>query len=166
MNRKAQFKIQQMAFMILAVTIFFILAGLFYLAIYVQNLAEKANEQQERRAVINAEFFAETPELTCGSNCIDTDRLMVLKNRTSYRELWPYASIEVRRIYPRGMGRECSFGNYPDCDSYTLLDRRVQNVRKVSNFVSLCRKEAFEGFVTRKCELGKIVLGVEIKNVG
>lgn len=163
--KRGQFKIQQMAFMIVAVTIFFILAGLFYLSIYIQGIAEKANEQRERKAVINAEFFAETPELTCGSNCIDTDRLMVLKNRTSYRDFWPYSSIEVRRVAPRGSGRECTFGNYPDCDAYTLLDKKVRNTRKVSNFVALCRKESFEGFVTRKCELGKIVLGVELKDV-
>ncbi len=164
--KKAQFKIQQMAFMILAVTIFFILAGLFYLSIYIQGVAEKANEQRERRAVINAEFFAETPELTCGSYCIDTDRLMILKNRSVYKDFWPYSSIEIRRVVPRGTGRECTFGSYPDCDAYTLFDKKVRNTRRVSNFVALCRKELFQGFIAKKCELGKIVLGVEIKSIG
>ena len=144
----------------------FILAGMFYLAIYIQGVTHDANEQRERRALINAEIFAESPEFTCGSYSIDTDRLMVLRNRSSYKDFWPYSSIEVRRVYPRGVGKECTFGNYPDCDSYTLLDKKVENTRKVSNFVALCRKESFQNYVSRKCELGKIVLGVEIKSIG
>lgn len=165
MNKKAQFKIQQMAFMIVAVTIFFILAGMFYIAIYIQGAAREANEQRERRAFINAEIFAETPELTCGSYCIDTDRLLVLKNRTSYNDFWPYSSIEVIRIYPKNTRKECTFSNYPFCDTYTILDKKIENTRKVANFVALCRKESLGGYIYRKCELGKIMLGVEIKNV-
>lgn len=165
MCKSGQLKIQQMAFMILAVTIFFILAGLFYLTIYLQGIARQSNEQRERQAVINAEFFAESPEFTCGSYCIDTDRLMVLKNKTAYKNFWPYESIEVRRVYPKGIGRECNFGNYPDCDSYTIVDDKAENIRKAANFVALCRKDPVQGHVSRKCELGKIILGVEIKDV-
>ncbi len=164
--KKGQFKIQQTAFMILAVTLFFVLAGLFYLSIYLRGVARGANEQNERRALINAEIFAESPEFTCGSHCIDTDRLMVLRNRTAFKDYWPFSSIEVRRVYPAGNGKECSLSNYPNCDTYTLVDKKVKNIVKVSNFVALCRKEDLEGVIARKCELGKIVLGVEVKNAG
>ena len=166
MHNKGQFKIQQTAFMIIAVTLFFVLAGLFYLSIYLRGVARGANEQNERRALINAEIFAESPEFTCGSHCIDTDRVMILRNRTAFRDYWPFSSIEVRRVYPAGTGKECSLSNYPNCDTYTLVDKKVKNIVKVSNFVALCRKEVLEGVITRKCELGKIVLGVEVKSAG
>lgn len=165
MDKKAQFKIQQTAFMIIAVMLFFILAGMFYLAIYVQSLAQEANALRERRAIVNAEMFAESPEMTCGASCIDSDRMMVLKNASAFKEFWPYARVEIRRIYPPGLGRECTFANYPKCDTYTLMDKRIENVREFSNFVALCRRESTVSGVVRKCELGKIVLGVEVKNV-
>ena len=167
MDKKGQLKIQQMAFMMVAVTLFIILAGLFYLAIYTQHLAQSALELKERKAIVNAELFSQTPEVSCGSGCIDTDKLMALQRRKEYQGFWPYASIEFRKIYPReGLSTLCSIKNYPNCTVFTLIDKKFDCVQKVSNFVALCRREGNSGEIARRCELGKVVLGLEVNNAG
>lgn len=159
-NKKGQHKIQQMAFMLVALFIFMILAGMFFLWLYLNNLREKAATLGEEQAIIAAQFISSLPELGCGENCIDTDQAMLVKNQAFYQNFWDFESLEIRRIYPTGIGRECALSTYPNCDIYTLYDTG-KDARKISSFVALCRKENYKGSVARRCELGKIVIGIK-----
>ena len=87
---KAQMKIQQMAFMLMAIVLFFILAGLFWLAVYSTNLRKEATMLEQEKAVILASMLGESAEFSCGgeSYCIDTDKMMVLKDRQAYKNFW------------------------------------------------------------------------------
>ena len=78
-SKKAQMKIQQMAFMLLAVTVFFIMAGLFIITIMFSGLRENAELLEERNALLLASKVADSSEFSCRSdfeikgNCIDMD---------------------------------------------------------------------------------------------
>ena len=50
----------------------------------------------------------------------------------------------------------CTRGNYPNCNIINLKSEDIP--AEYSNFVSLCRKEAFDGEVYDKCELAEIMV--------
>jgi uncharacterized protein (UPF0333 family) len=47
-GKSGQVKIQQMAFMLLAVTLFFVLAGLFVLMVVYNNIKSSATDQEKK----------------------------------------------------------------------------------------------------------------------
>jgi len=162
-NKKGQFKIQQMTFMIAAVFIFFILAGLFVFSIQLRNLRKTAEQIEQNKAIGVAQYLVESPEFACasGSYCIDTDKMIVLMNRTAYKKFWPVAYIKVFKVYPNATGA-CTLKNYPDCGRYDVFDSGFQSTSSTSSFVALCRKTKEESVKT-VCELGKIIIGYKIK---
>ena len=166
---KGQLKIQQMAFMLMAVTLFFILVGLFVLVIRFSGLRKSAEILEEENAVLLISKIANSPEFSCeesfGSgktNCIDSDKVMVLKEHIGkYFGFWGVSNIEIRKIYPKMSETECNLGNYPNCNLIKITSSELEGVG-IANFVSLCRKESFEGEVFDKCELGKIIISYKI----
>ncbi len=164
---KGQLKIQEMAFMLMAVVILFVIAGLFFIVIEYRSLYKEAGQTEKEKAISTIAKLAETAEFTCGKSlCIDTDRLMVMKERAFYNGFWPVTSLSVIKIFPKQDVIECSEKNYPNCTFFKIYDSRKENIETVSTFVSLCRKEAKNNYWYDKCELGKIVAGIEPKQAG
>jgi len=168
LNDLGQLKIQQMAFMLVAVTIFFVLAGMFILVIKFSGLKDLATELEERNALLLVTKLANSPEFSCGEsfgankiNCVDSDKLMVLReNADRYEGFWGVSNVEIRKIYPKTSSGdvECNLGNYPECDIIKILDKEIS--AEHSKFVSLCRKEkdAPTGEVYNKCEVARIMV--------
>jgi len=170
-DKKAQMKIQQMAFMLIAIFIFFALVGMFMLMYKMGDLREAASLLEEKNAILLLSKFANSPEFSCGkafgnvkTSCIDLDKVMALKqNIRTYHNFWEKTKIEVRWIYPSPEEEiECSNSNYPDCNIIKIYSGIEEGVG-VSNFVSLCRKDTHEGYVYNKCEIGKLIISYEIK---
>lgn len=171
MKNKAQMKIQQTAFMLLAVTLFFVLVGLFVLTFKFSGLKETAELLQEENAMLLVTKLANSPEFSCGDafgtnkgNCIDADKVMALKeNINDYSGFWGVSNIEIRKIYPESATKiECTTNNYPDCNVIKIRQKQVSGY-DASNFVSLCRKESFENDVYDKCELARIMVSYEVE---
>ena len=165
-NCKAQMKIQQMVFMIIAITILFVLVGLFFLSISFSNLKKTATNLAEESSKLLVSKLANSPEFSCGnafgtisqSNCIDFDKIIGLKEEIeSYSDFWGVAKIEIRKIYPNG-SRLCNEANYPDCEILKILDKDVKTLSYSSNFVSLCRKESDGKIIYNKCELALLMV--------
>lgn len=168
---KAQLKIQQTAFMLVAITIFFVLVGMIVLVVSIGSIKESATNLKEEDARLLVSRLANSPEFTCGevfgryrSNCVDFDKLMALqKNIQKYRDFWGLENIEIRVIYPEIPGEIlCNEGNYPDCNVLRLISKEI-NGTSVGNFISLCRKESYKDYTTDKCVVGKLM--VSYKNV-
>ena len=168
-QKKAQLKIQQMAFMLIAITLFFVLVGMFVLKIQLSELRNTASILEEKNALLLVTKLANSPEFSCGeafgnirTNCIDADKVMILKERISrYEGFWDVENIEIRKIYPVLNNEECTLENYPDCNIIKIRDNPVS--AEHSNFVSLCRKENFERKVENKCELAKLTVSFKSK---
>lgn len=168
---KGQMKIQQMAFMLMAVTLFFVLAGIFILIVKFSGLKESASELEERNAMLLVTKLANSPEFACGSafgstriNCVDLDKVMMLKeNIAKYKGFWSVSNIEIRKIYPKLEGDiNCNLGNYNECNLIRIYDTLVTGY-DMSTFISLCRKDSFEGETYDKCELAIISASYEEK---
>lgn len=162
-SSKGQMKIQEMAFVLVAIMIFFGIIALLYLSIRMSSL--KANVetlgQDEAREMVRK--LSSSPELAftvrdC-PNCIDMDKAMVLKNMKKYRNLWNLNYLKIERVYPEGVG-ECVATNYPNCKSITIIDKENFGAPP-SAFVALCRQVSEFGERYPKCELGRIYASVK-----
>ena len=164
---KGQLKIQEMAFMLMAVVILFVIVGLFFIVIQYKGLYKEAGQAEKEKAISTIAHLADTAEFNCGEPlCVDTDKLMVIKERPAYNGFWPVASLSIAKIFPKQDAAECSEKNYPNCTFFKVYDSRKENIETFSTFVSLCRKETKNSYWYDKCELGKIVAGIEPKQAG
>jgi len=170
-TKKAQMKIQQTAFMLLAITIFFVLVGLFVLVFKVGGMQDTATILERDNAMSLVSKLANSPEFACGNvfgtskaDCIDADKVMALKqNSAIYEDFWGVSNIEILKIYPVSEENvECNSITYPNCNIIQIKSGEVTGY-SVSNFVSLCRKESFEGSPYNKCELAKLIVSYESK---
>lgn len=166
-NKKSQLKIQEMAFMLMAVVILFIIAGLFFMVIKYREMYRTSGEFEKEKAVSTIAKLADTAEFTCGKPlCINTDKLMAMKERQAYNGFFPVTSLSVIKIFPKPDDVECTEKNYPNCTLFKIYDKKTLNQETVSTFVSLCRKETENNYWYDKCEIGKLVAGIEPKEVG
>ncbi len=166
-SSKGQLKIQEMAFMLLAVVIFFAIAGMFFLVIMYNDLVKSANLLEKEKAISTAISIANTPEFSCGEAlCIDADKLLVMQNRQDYEDFWPVASIVVTKVSSDKETIECSEKNYPSCNYFKVYDRGIKNIEVVETFVSLCGKDKANEYIYNKCELGRVLVGFEKKQAG
>jgi hypothetical protein len=169
-NKLGQIKIQQTIFVIVAITILFVIVGLFFLSIGFSNLKKTATSIAEESDMLLVSKLANSPEFSCGksfgsfkSDCIDFDKVIGLsENKESYSDFWGVAKIEIRKIYPNG-SRICTKANYPDCEILKILDEEVNALAYSSNFVSLCRKESDGKILYDKCELALLMVASEDK---
>ena len=163
-NKFGQLKIQQMAFMLIAITLFFALVGMFFLTFELSKIRETAGILEEKNALLLVTKLANSPEFSCGdafeskTNCVDSDKIMALKNNISkYENFWGVENIQIRKIYPAGKAKECTSANYPDCSIIKLFNREITS--EYSNYVSLCRKDSFAGKDFDRCEIAKLMVG-------
>lgn len=170
-NKKAQMKIQQMAFMLMAVFFFFALVGMFVVVFKFSGLKESAAILEEKNAILLVSRLANSPEFTCGNsfgsakvNCVDADKIMVLKDHIGdYSGFWGVSNIEIRKTYP-AVSEEiiCTRSNYPRCNIIQIVSNETSGTG-VSNFISLCRKESLEGSSYNKCEIARLIVSYETK---
>jgi len=163
MELKGQMKIQQMAFMIMAVFFFFILVGLFFLGISFRGVGESAQQLQKEQAISSLEVIADMPELNYDSGAsmtLDEDKLRIMSGNFSeaYGDFWPVASIRVYKIFPKPE----SFLKCPslNCNYFEVYDSGQGDVQEYSTYVSICKKVRESGYTYDRCEAGKLVLGV------
>lgn len=165
MENKAQLKIQQMAFMLMAITLFFVLAGMFVLIISTSNLRESALALEEKNAMLLVSKLANSPEFSCGEsfgsnriNCVDGDKIMMLKeNIAKYAKFWGVSNIEIRKT--DGNQDTCNLVNYPNCGIIKLRSTNITS--EYSNFVSLCWKDTFEGRIYDRCQVSKLMVSYD-----
>ena len=166
-NKKAQLKIQQMAFMLIALVLFFALVGMFFLTIQFQKIKDSAGILEEKNALLLVTKLANSPEFSCGEsfgtgkiNCVDSDKVMALRsNAEKYKDFWGVNNIEIRKIYPTNNGKECNAGTYPNCDIIKIEKGIITS--EYSNFVSLCRKESDGSKSYDKCEIAKLTVSYD-----
>ena len=177
LNTRAQLRIQEMAFMLVGVVLFFSLVGIIVIGVIYSGLYNEANALAEQKTLGAMVALADSPEFSCvssKSNCIDGDKAISLKNKSAYIKFWSFSSLRIITRYSAfslGYDKmiECTKANYPNCDVITIYDRKTAGEIANSNFVAFCRKEYqdfgnLQGRSYDKCEVGMIVAGTEYKN--
>ncbi|UZE93871.1 MAG: hypothetical protein IB618_03865 [Candidatus Pacearchaeota archaeon] len=155
-NKKGQIKIQEMAFVLVAVVFLFALLFLFFARFQTAQLQKMASEIRELRTVTMLRVVASLPELRCSSSfgtatetaCIDKDKLKAFDEnsylRDNYKNIWQEASISkviVEEIYGGGQ-------------KYTVYSKLTQeSTITYSTYIPLCEEtDARES----KCVVAKI----------
>ena len=165
---RGQMKIQQMAFMIMAVFLFFILVGLFFIGIQFKDVKGSAAQLQKEQAISSLRVIADMPELNFDSSetmTLDEDKLAIMSGNFSsgYDVFWPVASVGVYKIYPAFDSVDKCPG--VGCNFYEIYDSGQTNVKTYSTFVSICKRVRESGSAYDRCEVGKLVVGVrEVNN--
>ena len=164
-NKLGQFKIQQMIFMLLGITLFFILVGLLFIGFKYKDIGKKAQQLEQEKAIALALSLAESPEFSCGSKCVNSDKLLILKDSQDLGEIVGFLSkIEIRKVYPAVSEKdiiECTKTNYPECNFFTVYDSgKTSEKASASSYIQLCRKELLNNYVYDKCELGEITVKI------
>lgn len=157
-SSRAQMKIQEMAFSLVAIVIFFGMVALLYFSVSLSSLRQGAQNLQDEEAAELVRKITSIPEFSftardC-SNCIDLDKTLLLKEKTSYTGFWNIDFLQIEKIYPLGNKKECEKTNYPECSTITIIDKEEFSSPSTA-FISLCRWEQSKGGYY-KCELGRI----------
>lgn len=165
-TKKADMRIQQMAFMIIFVFIFFSLVGMFFLRIQLSTLKSTKSSLDMDLTISSIETIMNMPELNCGNTsflCIDEDKVFALSSMSgAYSGLWPISSLEIRKIYPKSDAEiTCPAAN---CTTYKIYDSMQSSSQKYGTFVSLCKKVKRDGIVQDDCTIAKLEVGVKIKD--
>lgn len=161
---KGQMKIQQMAFMIVAVFFFFILVGLFFISIQLKDIKKKALVLNREQAINSLRVISDMSELNCNSRetlCIDRDKLRIMSGSKGkeYKEVWPVESIKVYQIYPSFVSPIKCPAN--PCNFYEIYNSGEKNIEEVSTYVSLCEKKADNSYIYENCEIAKLLVGIK-----
>jgi hypothetical protein len=160
-------KIMQMAFMIVAVFFFFVLVGLFFLGIQFKDVKGSAAQLQKEQAISSLRVIADMPELNYDFSeavTLDEDKLRIMSGNFSryYDEFWPVASVSAYKLWPVATElKECPGVG---CNYYKLYDNEQSNVKTYSTYVSICKKVKESGFVYDDCGIGKLEVGVIIRD--
>lgn len=161
LNKKAQTKIQEMAFVLIAIIIFFAMVALVYFSIRLSSLKADVSMLREQGAKETARKLSDIPEFSwqeC-SGCLDLDKIMVLKGKEAYKNFWEIDYLAIERTYPERAKTECTSSNYPDCSRIVLINKTKDYGSPVSAFVALCWFDF--AYDSVKCELGKIYASAE-----
>jgi len=157
---RGQIKIQQMAFVLVAIVVLMAFVFLFYITVNSRNITNSAQVLYDEEAKEIAKKIASYPELVWSEdckNCIDFDKALALKNTGLYKKFWELDYLEIEIIYPEKKG-ECNNSNYNDCKILSLI--KNENFGSViDSFVSVCSWDGQKGGY-QKCELGKIKISV------
>jgi hypothetical protein len=169
-SSRAQMKIMQMAFMLVAVFLFFVLAGLFFLGIQLKDVKGSAAQLQRDQAISSLSVVADMPELNYNardSNSLDEDKLMVMSGgnfSNRYSDFWPVSSVAVYKLWPVANSIKPCPG--VGCNYYELYNNEQGNVKTYSSYVSICKRVKESGFVYDRCSVGKLEVGVKIFDEG
>jgi len=163
LGKSGQYKIQQMAFMILAIFFFFILVGILFVGWQFASIKKNFATLQEEKALSALKVIADSTEFNCDSSrdwCIDKDKLIAFgENSGLYDDYWSVASIEVLMVFPNLNEGDPILCPLKGCDYYVLYDSGQRNRRTYSAYVTVCETVDRSHEV---CELAKLILWVKI----
>ena len=148
-GKKADLKIQETAFMLLALVLFFALVFVFYANIQLSKLYSERDRLMQEQAVGMLSKLSNMPELSSAEG-LDYDKIIALKSVSKYDGLFKgILKIQVIKIYPNK-------------EIITIIDNsKGKNYTMYSAYEPLCYTayESEEAF--QKCDIAKLVVYVE-----
>ena len=162
MQKKAQIKIQEMAFVLVAIFIVFGLIILIFFRFQTGAWSQAAEEVRERRTISLLDKVSSMPELNCGSSlttkssCIDETKLQYMCGEFSakYKKTWKNVlKIEVERLYPKDQTLKNIYTIYEDAK----FGEEDISYSSYSNIISLCKYTA-GGY---ECDIARLAIYME-----
>jgi hypothetical protein len=146
-KKKAQLKVQETAFMLVALIFLFTLIFIFYAKFQIASLNKQRQQYAKQEAIAILQKFIGMPEFYIESG-IDEDKIIALKNISEYEKMWKNIKyIGVREIYP---------GN----KTIIIYNKDEKEVVYYSAFVPLCSTEQKDGYVWKNCKIASLDVGI------
>jgi len=171
-NKRSQVRMQEMAFMLVGVILFFVFVGLFGVTILFNMLKSSAQQTADNNALTAIKNLASSPEFYCATsktNCIDGDKAMALSNDLNYTKFYSFSRLEIIKSIAFDKNRadmiKCTMANYPNCEEIVIFDKHARYEKSVTSYVALCRIESENGYSYQKCELAKLEAATEDKDI-
>ena len=161
-EKKAQLKIQETAFVLLAIVFLLIIVFLFYFKFHSAQLSKEIEEAKQQQAISLLNKIIAMPELRCSASigrtaeslCIDKDKLEIMameKYMPKYKGIWKgLLEIKAVEIYPE---------TKPSSQEFVLFTKDSKELEEgitYSTFVPLCRTT--EGIIESECTIGMILI--------
>jgi len=157
--KKAQMKIQEMAFVLLALVLLAVIGLIFMLKISGQKITESAEDIKAQTTVSLLEKIANIPEIncfckpSCRINCIDADKVSILQSMPSSQKELIFQGVSnatIVRVYPEG-------------NDLSIYSGEPSNAPVYSTFINLCQYD-LSGEHEYRCAMALLVLqGEEAK---
>ncbi len=170
MEKKAQLKIQQMAFVLVALVIFMGMVGIIFFSVYVSDIRKDASELRDKEARELVRKISSSPEFVFSAqscvSCVDFIKVLKLKDLAEYKNFWKLDYLIVERINNKSSSEliECTLTNIDNCDKISVIGKENFGSAK-SSFVTLVRWDESLGGGNYRYELGRIkVSEIDIKN--
>ncbi len=159
-NKRGQMKIQQMAFVLVGLAIFFSMVLIIFFNIYISKIKSDSLNLKENEAIELVRKISSSPEFIWGgydcSSCVDFDKIFILKDMSQYKKFWNIDYLKIEKISNKTISVECTRLNYPDCDVITIIGGN--DIGRVDqSFVTLARWDSMIGGSGNfRHELGRI----------
>jgi len=164
MVKRAQIRIQQMVFMIVALLFFFILVGLFFIAYQFRDVSQNFDDLQREQAISFLQVMRNMPEFGYSSKdsransvCLDLDKISLIAGRIGeFSALFPVASIKILEAF----STKEIICPAKDCNYYIIYDSGQKNIEEQEIYTCLCSKRSENYIAYDKCVLGRVIVGV------
>lgn len=151
-KKRAQIKIQETAFMLLALIMLFALIFIFYSRFEIAKLYAEANQKNAENAIKMLNMLSVMPEFAAVDGGIDYDKILSLRNVSGYEQLWKgIRKISVVRIYPQN-------------ESKTILiydSKKDVDFTSYSTYTALCVTRYKNWNEWQDCDLARLIVDVE-----
>lgn len=144
---KAQLKIQEMAFVLLAIVLLGFIAFVFYAKVQSENIQGSAGDIKTSNALSLRDKIASLPEIKCAEKlCIDKYKALMLKD------------YDVDGMF-QGLSEAKIIQIYPSEESIVLYSSGKGNTT-YSTFVNLCEQKNIGGIFSWDCGLAILEVSV------
>jgi hypothetical protein len=144
---KGQLKIQEMAFVLLAIVLLGFIAFVFYARIQSESIQSSAGDIKTNTALSLRDKIAAMPEIKCAEKlCIDKDKALMLKDYNVKGMFQGISEAKIIQIYPS--------------DERIVLYSSGKGNTSYSTFVNLCEQKNMGGIFSYDC--GLAILEVSI----
>jgi hypothetical protein len=149
-QKKAQFKIQEMAFVLVAVIVLFGIIFLFFARFELTNVTKTSNELREERAITLVRTVASMPELRCServseSVCLDLDKIKAFNSSSSLR-------LNYKKIWTSSYVTEVAVQNVFDTRQTYYIYQENHGNESYFSFMPLCSED--------NCTIARLIIGI------
>ena len=146
-DKKGQLKIQEMAFVLLALVLLGFMAFIFYARFQSESIQSSAEQLREKDALSLRDRIASLPEIKCSEKlCIDKDKAKMLKDYDESSLFQGISEAKIVQIYPS--------------DEEIVLYSKQPGNSTYHTFVNLCEQKNVAGIFSYDCGLAILEIGV------
>ncbi|MFC1685967.1 hypothetical protein ACFLZZ_03015 [Nanoarchaeota archaeon] len=145
---KGQLKIQEMAFVLLALAFLGSLVFIFVINFQSDNITSEAESLNQERALVLRDKIASLPELKCARiNCIDKDKAEILGDYDLDDVFQGLVGARIVQLYPKG-------------NEIVLYETNKPKTRDYPTFINLCEQQKIGSVFDYNCGLALLLVSI------